>query len=173
MYPLLMMTMHRLFQEEWDCESILSTYSCLDNHPTLIQDKSSKTYKPHKSRYLMAEVIYATKFFMLLWNVKIILDDMILLEVGINLVTCIGIIKRTFTHIFNYFFTCSVLHCISMYDRRKRLLSAGQRGHKTQERSWWTIVTTVNWWCSKLLEKVCILVCLFYLQEIRRSINEN
>lgn len=24
-------------EEEWDCESILSTYSTLDNHPTLIK----------------------------------------------------------------------------------------------------------------------------------------
>ena len=24
-------------EEEWDCESILSTYSTLDNHPTVIK----------------------------------------------------------------------------------------------------------------------------------------
>jgi hypothetical protein len=36
--------------DEWDCETILSTYSTLDNHPTVIKDTNSK-FKKYKSRY--------------------------------------------------------------------------------------------------------------------------
>jgi protein LTV1 len=36
--------------EEWDCESVLSTYSTLDNHPTLIKDPKSK-FRPYVSKY--------------------------------------------------------------------------------------------------------------------------
>lgn len=37
--------------DEWDCETILSTYSTLDNHPTVIKDTNSK-FKKYKSRYV-------------------------------------------------------------------------------------------------------------------------
>ena len=36
--------------DEWDCETILSTYSTLDNHPTVIKDTNSK-FKKYKSRH--------------------------------------------------------------------------------------------------------------------------
>mmetsp|Transcript_18066 Transcript_18066/g.39326 ORF Transcript_18066/g.39326 Transcript_18066/m.39326 type:complete len:639 (+) Transcript_18066:158-2074(+) len=44
-------------EEEWDCETILSTYSTLDNHPTLIKDVNPKfrKYKSHHARRLEAE----------------------------------------------------------------------------------------------------------------------
>eukprot|EP01032_Pedospumella_encystans_P019272 gene19272-21914_t len=48
-------------EEEWDCESILSTYSTLDNHPTVIKDTNSKFRKyrsPHQ-RQLDAEAAAA------------------------------------------------------------------------------------------------------------------
>jgi hypothetical protein len=32
--------------EEWDCETIISTYSTLDNHPTLIKDPKSTKFRP-------------------------------------------------------------------------------------------------------------------------------
>lgn len=32
-------------KEEWDCETIISTYSTLDNHPRLIKDPKSKLCK--------------------------------------------------------------------------------------------------------------------------------
>jgi protein LTV1 len=35
--------------EDYDCESIISTYSTLDNHPSLIKEPSK--YKPYKSNY--------------------------------------------------------------------------------------------------------------------------
>jgi len=38
--------------EEWDCESVLSTYSTLDNHPSVIKD--SKGFRPHRSRFVIA-----------------------------------------------------------------------------------------------------------------------
>jgi hypothetical protein len=34
--------------EEWDCETILSTYSTLDNHPTVIKDTNAK-FKKYRS----------------------------------------------------------------------------------------------------------------------------
>lgn len=37
-------------EEQWDCETILTTYSTLDNHPTVIKDTNSK-FRPYKSRY--------------------------------------------------------------------------------------------------------------------------
>jgi len=40
-------------KNEWDCETILTTYSTLDNHPSVIKDEFSK-FKPHKSRYVVA-----------------------------------------------------------------------------------------------------------------------
>lgn len=36
--------------ERWDCETILSTYSTLDNHPSLIRDTNSK-FRKFKSRH--------------------------------------------------------------------------------------------------------------------------
>ena len=42
---------HERVREQWDCESIISTYSTLDNHPAVIKDKSSSAYKPYKSRF--------------------------------------------------------------------------------------------------------------------------
>jgi len=36
--------------EEWDCETILTTYSTLDNHPALLKEKNSK-YKAHRSGF--------------------------------------------------------------------------------------------------------------------------
>lgn len=43
--------------EEWDCETIVSTYSTLDNHPTLIKDTNTKfrKYKSPHQRALEAE----------------------------------------------------------------------------------------------------------------------
>lgn len=41
---------HYLEQEEWDCETIISTYSTLENHPTLIKGKNTK-FKQHKSSF--------------------------------------------------------------------------------------------------------------------------
>ena len=38
-------------REEYDCESIISTYSTLDNHPSVIKEKGSAGYKPYKSRH--------------------------------------------------------------------------------------------------------------------------
>jgi hypothetical protein len=32
--------------EEWDCETIISTYSTLDNHPTIIKDPKSTKFRP-------------------------------------------------------------------------------------------------------------------------------
>jgi hypothetical protein len=56
-------TFHTLLpqQDEWDCESILSTYSTLDNHPTLIKDKNSKfrKYRSYHQRSLDAEAAKA------------------------------------------------------------------------------------------------------------------
>ena len=40
--------------EEWDCESILSTYSTTENHPTVIRAPSSR-FKEHKSKFLLAD----------------------------------------------------------------------------------------------------------------------
>eukprot|EP01035_Chromulina_nebulosa_P016837 gene16837-22322_t len=40
-------------KNEWDCETILTTYSTLDNHPSVIKDEFSK-FRPHKSRYVVA-----------------------------------------------------------------------------------------------------------------------
>jgi hypothetical protein len=37
-------------QDAWDCESIISTYSTLDNHPTVVRDPKTK-FKPYKSRF--------------------------------------------------------------------------------------------------------------------------
>jgi hypothetical protein len=34
--------------EEWDCETIISTYSTLDNHPTLVKDPKTK-FRPFSS----------------------------------------------------------------------------------------------------------------------------
>jgi len=49
-------------QEEWDCETIISTYSTLENHPTVVKDKNSK-YKPHKSTFLQnQESSYQSQF---------------------------------------------------------------------------------------------------------------
>ena len=44
-------------EEKWDCESILSTYSTLDNHPTKIKDANSRfrKYKSHHERTLEKE----------------------------------------------------------------------------------------------------------------------
>ena len=39
--------------EQWDCESVLSTYSTLDNHPSLIKDANTK-FRPYKSRHTKA-----------------------------------------------------------------------------------------------------------------------
>lgn len=36
--------------EQWDCESVLSTYSTLDNHPSLIKEPGSSKFRKHKSR---------------------------------------------------------------------------------------------------------------------------
>ncbi len=36
-------------QQKWDCESILSTYSNLYNHPTLIKDNPRTDSKPRVS----------------------------------------------------------------------------------------------------------------------------
>ena len=49
-------------EEEWDCESILSTYSTLDNHPTVIKDTNSKfrKYKSPHQRSLDAEAAAAS-----------------------------------------------------------------------------------------------------------------
>ena len=38
-------------EAEWDCESVLSTYSTLDNHPNLIKEPKNSKYKHHKSRF--------------------------------------------------------------------------------------------------------------------------
>lgn len=38
-------------EEEWDCESVLSTYSTLDNHPTVIKSSNAK-FKPYKNRHV-------------------------------------------------------------------------------------------------------------------------
>lgn len=37
---------HERVSEQWDCETVLSTYSTLDNHPTVIKDLKSK-FKPY------------------------------------------------------------------------------------------------------------------------------
>ena len=37
-------------QEQWDCETILSTYSTLDNHPSLIKEPTK--FKPYKSNHV-------------------------------------------------------------------------------------------------------------------------
>lgn len=39
--------------DEWDCETILSTYSTLDNHPTLIKDTNAK-FKKYRSPHQRA-----------------------------------------------------------------------------------------------------------------------
>lgn len=38
-------------EDDWDCETILSTYSTLDNHPTVIKDTNTK-YRKYKNHYL-------------------------------------------------------------------------------------------------------------------------
>lgn len=40
--------------EDWDCETIISTYSTTDNHPSLIKDTKSK-FKPYIPRHMRKE----------------------------------------------------------------------------------------------------------------------
>lgn len=41
-------------QQQWDCESVLSLRSNLDNHPGTISEQSSRRYKPASGRIKLA-----------------------------------------------------------------------------------------------------------------------
>ena len=41
-------------QQRWDCESVLSTRSNLDNHPGTISEQSSRRYKPASGKIKLA-----------------------------------------------------------------------------------------------------------------------
>lgn len=41
-------------QQQWDCESVLSLRSNLDNHPGTISEQSSRRYKPANGKIKLA-----------------------------------------------------------------------------------------------------------------------
>ena len=41
-------------QQQWDCESVLSLRSNLDNHPGTISEQSSRRYKPASGKIKLA-----------------------------------------------------------------------------------------------------------------------
>ena len=46
-------------REQWDCESVLSTYSTLDNHPTLLKVRISHHFFSHTLSLCLLTLSYA------------------------------------------------------------------------------------------------------------------
>ena len=60
-------------QQQWDCESVLSLRSNLDNHPGTISEQSSRRYKPASGKIKLAAKTGEQRTHAAFWNAHLTL----------------------------------------------------------------------------------------------------